>query len=69
MGNAAKLTRKHLFSNHTLFDGDLSEEKQSVLVLSRLLHLLALILDCTTDYQKISAGTKITCLLGLTYAV
>ena len=48
LGNAAKLIRKHLFSNYTLFDEDISEEKQSLLVPPRLLHLLALILDSTT---------------------
>lgn len=27
LGNAAKLIRKHLFSNYTLFDEEISEEK------------------------------------------
>ena len=51
LGNSAKIIR--IFSNYLLFNGDISEEKQSSLVPSCLLHLLPLILDGTTNYHKI----------------
>ena len=58
LGTAAKITRKHLFANYTLFHGDIFKVKQPLSVPFLLLHLLALISDGATDYHKASVGTK-----------
>ena len=45
LGNIAKIIRKQLFSNSTFCNGDIPEERHSFSVLSRLFHLLTIMLD------------------------
>ena len=49
LGNIAKIIRKELFSNSTLCNGDISEERHSFSVPSRLFHLLTIMLDGKTE--------------------
>ena len=49
LGNIAKIIRRQLISNSTLCNGDISEERHSFSVPSRLLYLLAIMLDGKTE--------------------
>ena len=55
---AAKLIRKYLFSNDERFDGDVSEERHRSSVPNHLVHIIGLILEGTTEYDKISNITE-----------
>lgn len=55
---AAKTIRKYLFQDNVEFNADLSEEKQRSSVPKHLLHLIGLILEGITVYDKISKKTE-----------
>ncbi len=55
---AAKIIRKHLFSKEEVFDGDLTKQRQISSVPKELIHLVSLILEGTSQYDKISGNTQ-----------
>ena len=54
---AAKIIRHHLFSPDQVFDGDLSQQKQTASVSRKLIHLVSLILEGTSQHQQVSENT------------
>ena len=53
----AKIIRHHLFSPDQVFDGDLSQQKQTASVSRKLIHLVSLILEGTSQHQQVSENT------------
>ena len=54
---AAKIIRHHLFSPDQVFDGDLSQQRQTASVSRKLIHLVSLILEGTSQHQQVSENT------------
>ena len=57
LSTAAKIIRHHLFSSDQLFDGDLSQQKPTASVSKKLIHLVSLILEGTSQHQQVSENT------------
>ena len=51
LSKAAKIISHHLFSLDQVFDGDLSQQKQTAFVPKELIHLVSLILEGTSQHQ------------------
>ena len=60
MSKAAKIIRHHVFSSDQVFDGDLSQQKQTASVPKELIHLVSLILEGTSQHQQVSGNTHAT---------
>ena len=57
LSKAAKIIRHHLFTSDHVFDGDLSQQKQTASVPKELIHLVSLILEGTSQHQQVSGNT------------
>ena len=57
MSKAAKIIPHHFFSSDQVFDGDLSQQKQTASVPKELIHLVSLILEGMSQHQQVSGNT------------
>ena len=57
LSKAVKILRHHLFSSDQVFNGDLSQQKQTASVPKNLIHLVSLILEGTSQHQQVSRNT------------
>ena len=53
LSKAAKIIRHHLFSSDQVFHGDLSQQKQTASLPKKLIHLVSLVLEGTSQHQQV----------------